>query len=139
MTANNTKNPATTTKRGDKPDPANSINAAYLLSKLHSPTNQQTKMQRLKIDVTKIDKTALYKGDKGTYLDVTLLDNRDGTDQYGNDGMIVQDIGKQRREAGEKGPILGNWKFIGQSAPAQAKPSPAPIAAMDDGLDDIPF
>lgn len=69
-------------------------------------------MQRLRIDVTKIDKTALYKGVKGTYLDITLLDNRDGTDQYGNDGMIVQDIGKERREAGEKGTILGNWKHV---------------------------
>jgi len=95
-------------------------------------------MQRLKLDVTKIDKSAMFKGEKGTYLDITLLDNRDGTDQWGNDGMIVQDIGKQRREAGEKGPILGNWKFIGQQQP-QAKPAPAPIAAMDDELDSIPF
>ena len=51
-------------------------------------------MQRLRIDVTKIDRSALYKGAKGTYLDITLLDNRDGTDQYGNDGMIVQEIGR---------------------------------------------
>jgi len=79
-------------------------------------------MQRLKIDVTKIDKSALYKGAKGTYLDITLLDNRDGTDQYGNDGMIVQDIGKERREAGEKGAILGNWKHL------DSKPQPAPNA-----------
>ena len=69
-------------------------------------------MQRLKINVKLIDKTALYEGAKGKYLDITLLDNRDGTDKYGNDGMIVQDIGKQRREAGEKGPILGNWKHV---------------------------
>jgi len=77
-------------------------------------------MQRLKIDVTKIDKSALYKGAKGTYLDITLLDNRDGTDQYGNDGMIVQDIGRERREAGEKGPIIGNWKHL------ESKPKPDP-------------
>lgn len=95
-------------------------------------------MQRLKIDVTKIDKAALYKGDKGTYLDITLLDNRDGTDQYGNDGMIVQDIGKQRREAGEKGPILGNWKFIGQPAPKPAAPAPKQ-SAQDDDDSEIPF
>jgi len=74
--------------------------------------NETNKMQKLKIDVTKIDKSALYKGAKGTYLDITLLDNRDGTDQYGNDGMIVQDIGRERREAGEKGAILGNWKHL---------------------------
>ena len=98
-------------------------------------------MQRLKIDVTKIDKTALYKGEKGTYLDITLLDNREGTDQYGNDGMIVQDIGKQRREAGEKGPILGNWKFIGER-PVQRSLPPAPASTPDiedNDDDDIPF
>jgi hypothetical protein len=99
-------------------------------------------MQRLKIDVTKIDKSALFTGSKGTYLDITLLDNRDGTDQYGNDGMIVQDIGKERREAGDKGAILGNWKWIGQPAPnQQAKPSPAKDDgwAKEDAEDEIPF
>jgi len=116
-------------------------------------TLSQTKpnqMQRLRIDVTKIDKTALYKGAKGTYLDITLLDNRDGTDQYGNDGMIVQDIGKDRREAGEKGAILGNWRHVEtrQPAPAQTKPEPRNMAVPsnrhaapveDEDEQDIPF
>lgn len=100
-------------------------------------------MQRLKLDLLKVDETALFKGEKGTYLDITLLDNRDGTDQYGNDGMIVQDIGKERRENGEKGPILGNWKYIGNPAPKPSQPAPsAPARAMmatDDTLDDLPF
>jgi hypothetical protein len=108
-------------------------------------------MQRLKIDVTKIDKSALFTGAKGTYLDITLLDNRDGTDQYGNDGMIVQDIGKDRREAGEKGAILGNWKWLGDKANQQAAPhqqAPARQTAAGgaastsqgwDDSDDIPF
>jgi hypothetical protein len=99
-------------------------------------------MQRLRIDVTKIDKSALYKGAKGIYLDITLLDNRDGTDQYGNDGMIVQDIGKDRREEGEKGAILGNWKYLGQRSPQTVDSTPASRAARqaahDDG-DEIPF
>lgn len=103
-------------------------------------------MQRLKIDVTKIDKTALFEGQKGTYMDITLLDNRDGRDQYGNDGMVVQDIGQQRREAGERGPILGNWKHVGQQQPAPATDTHntakanayQPQADADDG-DDIPF
>ena len=78
-------------------------------------------MQTLNIDVTKIDKNALYKGKKGTYLNLTLLENRDGEDQYGNHGFIIQDIGKERREAGERGPILGNWKHLKQRA--QDKPA----------------
>jgi len=77
-------------------------------------------MQTLNIDVTKIDKNALYKGKKGTYLNLTLLENKDGEDQYGNHGFIVQDIGKERRDAGERGPILGNWKHLKQRA--QDKP-----------------
>ena len=95
-------------------------------------------MQRLKIDVTKIDKSALYKGAKGTYLDITLLDNRDGTDQYGNDGMIVQDIGKERRDKGEKGAILGNWKHV-KANNATQKPPAKDTGWDDDDSDSIPF
>lgn len=113
-------------------------------------------MQRLSIDVTKIDKAALYKGTKGTYLNLTLMDNRDGEDQYGNHGFIVQDIGKERREAGEKGAILGNWKHVviptqshSQSPHNQAKANgyaPEPkrtaaggIATTDAGWEDDPI
>lgn len=74
-------------------------------------------MQRLKIDVTKIDKTALFTGEKGTYLDLTLMDNKEGRDKYDNDGFVIQDIGKSRRESGEKGPIIGKWKHIGSNNP----------------------
>ena len=77
-------------------------------------------MRTAKLDVTKIDKTALFRGAKGTYLDIVIWDNKDGTDQYGNDGFITQDIGKERREAGERGPILGNWKEMRRDAPASA-------------------
>jgi hypothetical protein len=93
-------------------------------------------MQSLNINTAKIDKSALYKGTKGTYLNITLLENREGTDQYGNDGMIVQDIGKERREAGERGPILGNWKHIKQSQ--SAKPQAATQSQPEED-DSIPF
>ena len=97
-------------------------------------------MQRLKIDVSKIDESALFKGAKGTYLDLSLLDNRDGTDEWGNDGFIVQDIGKERREAGEKGPIIGNWKHVGQTKPRTVMPKPNPTAdAIDEDESSIPF
>lgn len=92
-----------------------------------------------KIDVTKIDKAALYKGAKGTYLDITLLDNKDGRDQYGNDGFVVQDIGKDRRAAGEKGPIIGNWKTIGQAAPKPAQAAPKTTHQLAEEHDDVPL
>lgn len=94
---------------------------------------------RVKIDVSKILKEHLFKGEKGTYLDITLLENRNGPDQYGNHYMVVQDLGKEARERGEKGPILGNGKEFG--AKAQAAPKAAPKAAtenLDDGPD-VPF
>lgn len=85
-----------------------------------------------KLDVSKILKEHLFKGEKGTYLDITLIENRDGPDQYGNDYFVVQDLGKQARESGKRGPILGNAKNRGQKpAPAQQPPTQAPADAAD--------
>lgn len=64
----------------------------------------------IKIDVTKIDKAALYKGEKGTYLTLVVWPNRDGEDDYGNYAGVKQDIGKDRRD--EKAPFIGNAKII---------------------------
>lgn len=104
-------------------------------------------MIAIKIDVLKIDKTLLFKGAKGTYLNITLKDNRDGEDQYGNLGFVTQDVSADDRKAGVKGPIIGNWKEVGpkttQSPPAARKPAappPRPPADPDlDGDDDSPF
>lgn len=52
----------------------------------------------------------LYVGKKSISLDLTLMSNRDGRDQYDNDGFCSVDVGKERRLAGERGPILGNWR-----------------------------
>jgi hypothetical protein len=69
------------------------------------------KMIQLKIDVSKIDKSKLYNGKKGTYLDATLFLN-DQVDQYGNHGFIVQSVSKEERESGVKGTVLGNVKIF---------------------------
>jgi hypothetical protein len=89
---------------------------------------------KAKIDVTKIDKSKLFKGAKGTYLDITLLENRDGVDQYGNNFMVVQDVSKADREAGIKGAILGNAKIQER----RGQPPAAAVTAPDAG-DDVPF
>lgn len=90
---------------------------------------------RASINTAKIDKSAMIEGKQGKYIAFTLLENRDGEDQYGNNFMIVQDIGKERREAGEKGPILGNGKFAGgNNATAPSKP----VTQVSDD-DDNPF
>ena len=54
----------------------------------------------LKIDVTKIDKARLFKGQKGTYLDATVFIDLCEADQYGNHGMITQDVSKEERQQG---------------------------------------
>ena len=78
----------------------------------------------LKIDVSKIEKGRLFKGAKGTYLDAQVFIDVDNVGEFGDNGMIVQQITKEERENGVKGQILGNatvfWK--GQSDNNQAKP-----------------
>jgi hypothetical protein len=97
----------------------------------------------LKINVSKIEKTRLFKGEKGQYLDATVFIDLDELDQYGNSGMITQDVSKEEKQAGTKGAILGNskvfWRDEGQ-APQAVKPQgnsrPDPVEDFDDS---IPF
>lgn len=66
-------------------------------------------MIEIKIDVQKINKSRLYRGEKGTYLTAVLIPTPDG--KYG-DFMVVEGISKEEREAGKKGTILGNGKNL---------------------------
>ena len=93
----------------------------------------------IKIDVTKIDKAALYKGEKGTYLTLVVWPNRDGDDDYGNYASVKQDLGKDRRD--EKAPYIGNAKIIKRknSAPPPKNYEKLPTAAEMAAEDDIPF
>ena len=93
-------------------------------------------MIRCKINLDAVLKDRLFKGAKGTYLDITLLD-RHG-DKYGNDFMVVQDLGKEARLRGEKSPIRGNGKIFhgGGTAPATSEPPRAkPANALNPGED----
>lgn len=105
-------------------------------------------MISLKIDVTKIPKGRIFIGQKGKYLDLRLVENKDGQDKYGNDGFVAIDVSKDAREAGEKGEIIGNWKEIGQKRQSPAVQQRAPVQtkrqAPDPDLDaddssDVPF
>ena len=66
----------------------------------------------------------IFNGKEGAqYLDATIFVNMDELDQYGNSGMITQDVSKEEKAQGVKGNILGNgkvfWVENGQ-APQQA-------------------
>jgi hypothetical protein len=86
----------------------------------------------------------VFVSDKGgIYLNVDIIENKQGEDQYGNTHMITLDIGKDRRAAGEKGAILGNCKTLnfnnGSQSQSAAKNGKAPQSAADDDGDFIPF
>ncbi len=77
----------------------------------------------LKIDVTKISKEDLFVGKKGgKYLDAALHDK---PNDFGDDGFVTQSVSKEKRDAGVKGPIIGNWRHVG-AKPKQATPKPSP-------------
>jgi hypothetical protein len=97
-----------------------------------------------KLDVTLIDKTALFPGKKPNragkmpqYLDVILIPVQES--KYGETHFCVQGIGKERKERGEKGPILGNATDKGakQDGAPVAPRNPAPPPQDDSG--DVPF
>lgn len=98
-------------------------------------------MITVRIDVTKIDKARLFKGKKGTYLDIVLVETPD--DQYGNSHMVVQSVSKEERQQGVRGAILGNAKSWpsrrgdDDGRPQRSQPQPAP--AMAGGDEDVPF
>lgn len=99
-----------------------------------------SQMISVRVDVTKIDKAKLYKGAKGTYLDIVLMPSRDS--KFGDDFMVVQSISKEDRAAGQRGAILGNAKFLRQKQPTQRKAAPASEPLAGDGppeADDVPF
>jgi len=85
-------------------------------------------MIKLNLNLSKIDKTRLVKGEKGIYIDLVLIETPDS--KYGQDFMVVQDLGREASEAGEKGPILNNGKNW-------AKPEPRQATAEE--VDDLPF
>jgi hypothetical protein len=97
----------------------------------------------VRIDVTKIDKARLYKGEKGTYLDLTTFIDTENKDTYNNNGFISQSTTKEERESGVQTPILGNVRVFHQSAgDTPTTPTPSqPIDPAAGGVmeDDIPF
>jgi len=67
------------------------------------------KIIKVRINVKKLIRGWFFVGEKGTYLDVTVLYN-ETQDDYGTNGMVVQDVPKEvyDKDKSVKGPILGN-------------------------------
>ena len=100
-----------------------------------------------KIDVTKIDKSRLFKGAKGTYLDLTGFIDMDNPGEHGDHGFLTQSPTKEERAQKVQMPILGNskvfWKDGQQQAHnngmQQAQQAQQPAPEPDNFNDDIPF
>ena len=92
----------------------------------------------VRIDVNKIDKEKLYKGEKGTYLDLTTWVDTENKDQYDNNGFISQSTTKEEREAGVQTPILGNVNIFYKDYSGEA-PAPAEAPKQEALEEDVPF
>ena len=67
----------------------------------------------LKINLSKIDMARVFNGKEGAqYLDATIFVDLEQLDQYGNSGMITQDVSKEEKQQGVKGSILGNGNIF---------------------------
>jgi len=100
----------------------------------------------VKLNLSKIDKARLFKGEKGTYLDATMFIDLDNQGQYGDNGMITQDVSKEEREQGVKSSILGNVKVFYKDGgtnlahdPSAKQPNPQGQPQAEGFDDDIPF
>lgn len=100
----------------------------------------------LNIDVEKIAKERLYKGQKGTYLNLTTFIDTEQKDKYDHNGFVTQVVTKEEREAGVQLPILGNtdvvFKDYGDGGlhnhePVPQVPPPIPLQEFEDI--DVPF
>jgi hypothetical protein len=91
----------------------------------------------LSIDVTKIDKSRLYVGKKGTYLTATTFIDISEQDQYGNNGMIVH---KKNKDEQGNTPILGNVKVFWSDGQEAQGVTGTVVDAVDlDDPNSLPF
>ena len=77
-----------------------------------------------KINLSKIDKTKLFKGEKGIWMDLTIWLN-DKPDKFGNDMSIEQSVNQ-----GEDKIFIGSGKY---HTPKE------PVPATEDDVKDLPF
>jgi hypothetical protein len=90
----------------------------------------QNNVMKLVINLSKVDKQKLFKGQKGIYLNAVAI-IKDEPDQFGNHALIVEEISKEQRAAGERGTIIGSGKYL--------NPQTLPGEVNGNIADDLPF
>ena len=96
------------------------------------------KLIGLNINVEKIPKSAIFKGEKGSYLSLDVWIN-DEEDKFGNHASANIRQSKEERDAKAPKVYVGNGKkvFGWDDAPVSQPATAKAVAADDDG--DIPF
>ena len=90
------------------------------------------KIINLKIDVTKLDKEKFFQGEKGTYANLVVAENRDGESQYGDTHYVYEQQSQEERLNKATKNYVGNGKeFVFGDSPQMATET-----ATDD---DLPF
>ena len=92
------------------------------------------KLASLRINLDKIDKSKIYKGEKGNYITLTVSIN-DEPDQFGNSLSAWVEQSKGERQSKEQKNYLGNGKVFWSDDNAQAVTTSASV----DQDDDLPF
>ena len=95
-----------------------------------------SKLLSVSIDVSKINKSELISGEKGTYLNLTVSIN-DTPDKFGNTVSAWQSQTKEQREAKENRNFLGNGKVLFDSDGGQKATTPQPQQEVESL--DLPF
>lgn len=85
-----------------------------------------------KIDVTKIDKSKIFEGKKGKYINLSIWIN-DDVDNYGNTMSIQQSTDK-----GDAPLYLGNCKEF-EPKKQEATPTAKPESKEEEKEEDFPF
>lgn len=86
------------------------------------------------IDVNKIPKEKLVKGEKGTYIDLVMFVS-DTPNQYGKNVSVAVSQSKEERQTGSETVWLGSGKVLATDGViAKADAEPAMANASTDGL-----
>lgn len=92
-----------------------------------------------KIDLRKVDQSKVFKGEKGDYLEIAIIENKNGPGKFGDTHMIVQGTTKQERENGIRGAIIGNAKELAAPGSKIRRPESHECRDVCPGDSEIPF
>lgn len=96
----------------------------------------------IKLNLSKIDKSKIIKGEKGQYLNLTVAID-DQTNEYGQNAAVWHEQSKEEREAKAERSYLGNGRVVYTDGliqeAAERKEVNKPTTKKKQQVDDLPF